>query len=164
MDVVDFGEPPYEHVVQWAAEEDEKERRKNQIDWTWVGGKLSILMGCVLQSYISISTVLESDAYAVLGVARSATMQQVRRAFRQQAALLHPDSVHHTPEMKERLEVLARARDEIVKGLGDPLAIALPEWVEAGYNDAAVIFAYCVFMFGVASIIYCIGVKWLERG
>lgn len=42
------------------------------------------------------------DPYAVLGIARSATDEQVRAAYRARALLLHPDQHHGRPEHVRR--------------------------------------------------------------
>jgi molecular chaperone DnaJ len=71
------------------------------------------------------------DYYAILGVARNASAEQIKKAYRQLARELHPD-VNPSPQAQERFkdvtaayEVLSDpAKREIVDLGGDPLAPA----------------------------------------
>ena len=84
----------------------------------------------------------------------------VRRAFRQKAAAIHPDRSEMTALQLDTLEVLRAARDEILRGVGEPLALALPEWIESDEAQPIVIVSYLAFMFAIAMSIYFVG-KWL---
>ncbi len=51
------------------------------------------------------------DPYEVLGVARSADEQQIKKAFRRLARELHPDVNAHDPQAEEKFKELAEAYD-----------------------------------------------------
>ncbi len=52
---------------------------------------------------------MKRDAYEVLGVARDADEQQVKKAFRRLARELHPDVNSHDPEAEEKFKEAAEA-------------------------------------------------------
>ncbi|HEY1834016.1 MAG TPA: DnaJ domain-containing protein, partial [Solirubrobacteraceae bacterium] len=49
------------------------------------------------------------DPYEVLGIARDAGEQEVKKAFRQQARELHPDVNAHDPSAEEKFKEAAEA-------------------------------------------------------
>ncbi|MEA2225788.1 MAG: molecular chaperone DnaJ, partial [Solirubrobacteraceae bacterium] len=49
------------------------------------------------------------DPYAVLGVERAASAQQIKKAFRQLARELHPDVNAHDPDAEEKFKEAAEA-------------------------------------------------------
>ncbi len=51
------------------------------------------------------------DPYEVLGVARDATEQQIKKAFRQLARELHPDVNAHDPDAEEKFKEAAEANE-----------------------------------------------------
>ena len=54
------------------------------------------------------------DCYEVLGVARDASEQQVKKAFRMLARELHPDRHAHDPQAEEKFkEAAAGLRDSL---------------------------------------------------
>ncbi len=61
---------------------------------------------------------VKKDPYAVLGVDRSASGEEVRRAYRQLAAKYHPDKVSH---LGEEFRVLAAKRFKEIKAAFDAL-------------------------------------------
>src|SRR5271165_5718298 len=54
-------------------------------------------------------TSMPRDPYEVLGVARDASEQQVKKAFRQLARELHPDVNAHDPQAEEKFKEAAEA-------------------------------------------------------
>ena len=52
---------------------------------------------------------MASDLYAILGVPRSASADEIKRAYRQKARELHPDTNPDDPETAEHFKELARA-------------------------------------------------------
>ena len=55
------------------------------------------------------ATNVPRDPYEVLGVARDASAQEVKKAFRQQARELHPDVNAHDPDAEEKFKEAAEA-------------------------------------------------------
>jgi curved DNA-binding protein CbpA len=51
---------------------------------------------------------MQFDYFAILGVERGATPEEIRQAYRQKALLLHPD-VNQAPDASERFQALAEA-------------------------------------------------------
>lgn len=82
-----------------------------------------------------------SDHYAALGVAPSATLAEIKKAFRQQAALYHPDR-NPSPDAPARFRAVQQAYDVLSDPdkrqayddnrrrnlLDDPLATAQDIW------------------------------------
>ena len=56
-----------------------------------------------------MSATTPRDPYEVLGVARDATEQDVKKAFRKLARELHPDVNAHDPEAEEKFKEAAEA-------------------------------------------------------
>jgi molecular chaperone DnaJ len=56
-------------------------------------------------------TAVPRDPYEVLGVARDASDQQIKKAFRQLARELHPDVNAHDPEAEEKFKEAAEAHE-----------------------------------------------------
>src|SRR5271167_2559757 len=54
-------------------------------------------------------TAVPRDPYEVLGVARNASDQQIKKAFRQLARELHPDVNAHDPDAEEKFKEAAEA-------------------------------------------------------
>ena len=52
---------------------------------------------------------MAGDLYAILGVPRSASADEIKRAYRQKARELHPDTNPDDPETAEHFKELARA-------------------------------------------------------
>ena len=104
--------------------------------------------------YRSCSEVLASDAYAVLGVRHGASHREVRRAFRRLAAIYHPDANRgQHADVVDQLELLKSARDEIIKGIADPLAIALPEWAAGDGDHQALLILMYIGMMSVVALL-----------
>jgi len=61
-----------------------------------------------------LTIVAAVDPYEVLGVARSATLEQVKRAYRKKALKLHPD-VNKAPDAKDRFMECKMAYQDIVE-------------------------------------------------
>src|SRR6185437_13470417 len=55
------------------------------------------------------TTSMPRDPYEVLGVAREASAQQIKKAFRQLARELHPDVNAHDPDAEEKFKEAAEA-------------------------------------------------------
>lgn len=53
---------------------------------------------------------IDSDLYALLGLARSCTLAEIRRAYRRLARELHPD-VNHGPRARERFQEITLAHE-----------------------------------------------------
>ena len=75
------------------------------------------------------------DYYAILGVARNAPPQEIRKAFRKQAHVLHPDR-NYSPGAKRSFREIAEAY-EVMKST-----------VRRNEYDARVIASYCGDMVG----------------
>jgi hypothetical protein len=115
--------------------------------------RVACLAGAIVYIYNSCNEVLASDAYAVLGIRHGASHQEARRAYRRLAAIYHPDKGQTVGI--EQLELLRSARDEIIKGIADPLAIALPEWAAGdGEHKTLLIAMYIGLMSGVGLLAY----------
>jgi hypothetical protein len=99
---------------------------------------------------------MSSNSYAVLGVSQTASAEEVRRAFRRQAALLHPDAGEQSSESLDRLQILQTARDEILHFQGAPLQLALPEM-----TDNSIVLAYTAFLASAMAGVFCLTKCWL---
>ncbi len=77
---------------------------------------------------------MAGDYYELLGVARNATPEQVKKAYRQRARELHPDANRSDPNAEERFKQVAKAYEV----LSDPEARArYDRFGEAGVGGAA---------------------------
>ena len=58
----------------------------------------------------------DDDFYDVLGVARDASPDEIKRAFRRLARELHPDVNKHDPDAEERFKEAAAAYEVLSDG------------------------------------------------
>jgi hypothetical protein len=148
--------PPLD-VIRLAQQAERDLANRLRVDvWRFIG-KLSFLGAIIVYCFSSIQQVMSSDAYAVLGLTNAASLDEVKRAFRRQAAELHPDR-SASLESADRLLVLQTARDEIVRGLVAPLSVALPEWLDPRHENSSfhLFVFYAVFMIITVTAIVCI--------
>lgn len=147
--------PPLD-VVRLAEQAESTLARRLQVDpWRFVA-KLAFLAALVVYCVSSIFQVLSSDAYAVLGVSPSASEDDVKRAFRREAKKIHPD--HNSDGQSDRFLVLQTARDEILRGHGAALSVALPDFLDPRHENASLhlFIFYSLFMLIAVVAIVCI--------
>jgi hypothetical protein len=71
--------------------------------------------------------VTDRDAFAVLGVSRAATLDEVRAARRKLALELHPDRAAGNPDAERRMKEVNAAFDLVVKAIRGERAAPPPE-------------------------------------
>ena len=65
-----------------------------------------------------MATTNKRDYYEVLGVGRSATEEEVKRAYRKLAVQFHPDKNPDDPHAEEKFKELGEAYDVLMEGFG----------------------------------------------
>src|ERR1700704_5415147 len=63
-----------------------------------------------------MATTNKRDYYEVLGVERTATVEQVKRAYRKLAVQFHPDKNPDDPHAEEKFKELGEAYDVLLNG------------------------------------------------
>lgn len=67
---------------------------------------------------VSITFVLAGrDFYRILGVSKSATLHEIKKAYRRQAKELHPDKNKDDPEASQKFQDLGAAYEVIIHDL-----------------------------------------------
>jgi DnaJ-domain-containing protein 1 len=141
---------------QLAAQANANLNHKLKVDRLMFVGKLCLFLAALGYGVLAIEQAMSSNSYAVLGVSQSASADEVRRAFRRQAALLHPDAGEQSSESLDRLQILQTARDEILHFQGAPLQLAFPEM-----TDNSIVVAYTAFLASAMAGVFCLTKCWL---
>lgn len=114
------------------------------------------------------------DPFTILGVDGSATLKQIKKAYRRLSIIHHPDKNREDPEAGQRFIKITKAyaaltddvsRENFIKYgnpdgyMGTTLGLGLPEWVDESRN--VVLFVY--FGFLVIFFPTVVGVWWRKR-
>ena len=86
------------------------------------------------------------DPYAVLGVPRGATQEDIKRAYRRQARLWHPD-VNPAPEAADKFKEIQLAHDTLTGKVKQPGVVGTPYASSGMFTANNGMFGYADFSF-----------------
>ena len=78
--------------------------------------RVVILLGCIFALQSLQIVLADTDYYAVLGLTKGATEQEIKRAYRKLSLQFHPDKNPGNKEAEKRMQEITNANDII----GDP--------------------------------------------
>ncbi|RNA03877.1 translocation SEC63-like protein, partial [Brachionus plicatilis] len=111
----------------------------------------------------------EYDPFAIIGIDRSATDQEIKKRYRERAKVMHPDKGGDAKKFEELAKAYQALTDEETKKnwieYGNPdgpgvtqFGIALPKWIIDGKNSYIVLGAYILVFMVIMPII--VGTWW----
>jgi len=139
----------------------------------WVNFGISVFFSLV---FIYIASSIQSggevnsfDPFTILEVASSADMKAIKKAYRRQSIIWHPDKNKNNPQAEARFMMIAKAYEALTdpeakanyEKYGNPdgkqsleVSIGLPSWLLDQDNRNIVLMAYLIIMVGI--IPFCV--------